>query len=96
MKIVFLTIGQNTDRVDTDPEHGIFAENAASSAEVIDRVTTISNQIFERNALSGIDAQNGSFSFDVPMSQLIVFGAGATPFRSTASAAEALCGKRAK
>lgn len=76
MKIVFLTIGQNTDRVDTDPEHGIFAENAASSAEVIDRVTTISNQIFERNALSGIDAQNGTFSFDVPMSQLIVFAQG--------------------
>ena len=39
-------------------------------------MTTISNQIFERNALSGIDAQNGSFSFDVPMSQLIVFAQG--------------------
>ncbi len=75
-KIVFLTIGQDTDRVDTDPEHGIFAENAASSAEVIDRLTTISNQIFERNALGGIDAQEGSFSFDVPMSQLIVFAQG--------------------
>jgi len=76
IKVIFLTIGDNADNVYTESKYSIYAEHASTSSEVIDKITTISNQIFERNSLKNINSSGGEFSFDVPMSELIVFAQG--------------------
>ena len=76
INVVFLSIGSGVDLVTTDAMHHIYAEHAANSSEIIDKITMIANYIFERNILSDFDINNGEFSFDVSMSQLIVFAQG--------------------
>jgi hypothetical protein len=81
IRIVFLGIGEDVKPIQNKPQKGIYFYNAPDGKAILDRVTQIANQIFERQALNGNNyikkVSNGfKLNFDVPMEQVIVFAQG--------------------
>lgn len=72
VRVMYLAIGENAFAINEDQGKNIFSEKAASGAEVLQKLTGMSNRIYNRNKLE-VDITKRTFSFDVPMSELIVF-----------------------
>ena len=75
VKIMMLSMGPNAALINSDPENNIFFEKAVNTKEIPGKLTGICNRIFQSNALP-LDKQNLYASFNVPMTQLIVFAQG--------------------
>ncbi len=76
IKIMFLGMGSDgIDQVNADPSKGIFFERAESNSEILGKVTEICSYIYSNDKLN-VDTATQSFSFDVPMSELVVFAQG--------------------
>lgn len=75
IKIMMLSMGPNAALIKSDPENNIFFEKAVDTKEIPSKLTGICNRIFQSNALP-INRQDISASFNVPMTQLIVFAQG--------------------
>ncbi len=75
IKVMMLSMGPNAASINPDPNNNIFFEKANSTTEIPSKLTGICNRIFQSNALP-IDKQNLTTSFNVPMTQLIIFAQG--------------------
>lgn len=78
MYVQYLAMGSNIEK-DTIPANdesiGLYGQQAADSSQVTNELAVISNRIFERNEYTGLK-DDGSLSFDIPLSRLIVFAQG--------------------
>ncbi|MBQ9242959.1 MAG: hypothetical protein IJ165_07005 [Proteobacteria bacterium] len=74
VKVMMLAMGGNAAQIKSDEARGIYFEHAVTTKEIRTKLTGLTNQIFQRNALEQKDSAN--ISFDVPMKQLIVFAQG--------------------
>lgn len=75
VKVMFLGIGADADTISAVESKNIFCERAETNSEILNRITGICNRIFNMDKLN-VNTQTGFFSFDVPMSELIVFAQG--------------------
>lgn len=84
IKTVYLAIGDNAVELQGDPANGAYAEKAATTEDILTKVTNIANQIFEHQVLNDrFVSDSGSttcLNIDIPTEQIVVFaqGEGAT------------------
>ena len=84
IKTVYLAIGNDAAELNGDPSAGAYAEKASSTSEILSKVTSIANQIFEHQVLSPSYVANSGgetlLNIDIPTDQIVVFaqGEGAT------------------
>ena len=80
IKVAYLGIGDSASVLNADPGRGFYTEKAADGIDVLNKVTSIANQIFSHLVLPGdCIKQNGdkySLSIDIPTGQVIVFAQG--------------------
>lgn len=75
--VMMLSMGSFAEEITPNPDNRIYFEKAKESKEIPSKLTDICNRIFQNNALPPIDnLENANISFNVPMSQLIVFAQG--------------------
>ena len=74
VKVMMLAMGGNAAQIKSDEARGIYFEHAVTTKEIRTKLTGLTNQIFQRNALP--QRNSTAISFDVPMKQLIVFAQG--------------------
>jgi hypothetical protein len=72
--VMMLSIGSNAAQITSNPDKRIYSEKAENSAEILTKITSICNRIFQSNALAINEANE--ITFNVPMSSLIVFAQG--------------------
>ncbi len=72
VNVAFLAIGENVIPLTENQEENIFFEKAKDSSQILEKVTEISNRIFNMNRLN-LNASEGQFEIDIPMSQFTVF-----------------------
>jgi len=77
VKIVLLAIGDVLKSFKSDPGRNILLEHARNSGEILGRITSICNRIFNRNSLNFTNEARYESSFDIPMIELLVFAQGA-------------------
>lgn len=76
ISVMFLGMGPQADGISADESKNIFYKEAKSNSEILKQVTDISTQIFNSDRLE-INSVSKTFSFDVPMKELVVFAQGA-------------------
>ena len=76
VSVMFLGMGPQADGITADESNNIFYKEAKSNSEILRQVTDISTQIFNSDRLQ-INSATKTFSFDVPMKELVVFAQGA-------------------
>lgn len=72
VNVAFLAIGENVIPLTENQEEKIFFEKASNSTQILEKVTEISNRVFNMNRLN-LANSNGQFEIDVPMEQITVF-----------------------
>ncbi|MCL1917277.1 MAG: hypothetical protein FWG14_03000 [Peptococcaceae bacterium] len=76
VKIMFLAMGDDAEEIKADPSKNIYFEHAKNSNEILGKITSICNRIFNRNKLDFTHEGKREFSFDIPMMELLVFAQG--------------------
>jgi hypothetical protein len=76
INIIHLAMGDDAAVIRADPGRHIYFEHARNSAEILGKITSVCNQIFNRNSLKFTDENRREFSFDVPMLELFVLAQG--------------------
>ena len=76
IKVMFLAMGPMADGITEDINNNIFYKEAKTSDAILEEITDISKQIFNRDRLN-FDTTSKTLPFDVPMRELIVFAQGA-------------------
>lgn len=80
IKTVYLAIGDSAVELRGDPSTGAYAEKAATTSEILTKVTSIANQIFEHQVLGGSFVANSGgetlLNIDIPTDQIIIFAQG--------------------
>jgi hypothetical protein len=77
VKIVLLAMGDEVVQIKPDVNRGIYFEHAKNDNEILGKITSICNLIFNRNSLRFTNEARREFSFDIPMLELLVFAQGA-------------------
>lgn len=76
MYVQYLAMGSDIKTVaNAKEEIGLYSQKVENSSQVINELAVISNRIFERNEYTSLK-NDGSLSFDIPLSRLIVFAQG--------------------
>lgn len=75
VNVLFLGMGSSAASIKSNPEKGIYYEKASTNKEILKKITEICTRIFNSNKIE-VDSGNKVLSFDVPMSELIVFAQG--------------------
>lgn len=73
-RVMMLSMGADAAIIKPNPDKHIYFEHALNSTDILSKITGICNRIFQSNALP-ISSTN-EISFNIPMSQLIVFAQG--------------------
>lgn len=76
IKVMFLSMGADApseQKIAPSGKSNFFFASAASSNDILNQITGICTRVFNSNKIS---CKNGNFSFDIPMSQLVVFAQG--------------------
>ncbi len=73
-RVMMLSMGPEAAVITPDPDKHIYFEKAENTTDILLKITRICNRIFQSNALNVDEANN--VSFNIPMSQLIVFAQG--------------------
>ena len=80
IKTVYLAIGNGAVKLESNTDNGGYAEKAASTEEILSKVTDIANQIFEHQVLgsSFISEEEGKtvLDIDIPTEQIVIFAQG--------------------
>lgn len=74
VKVVFVALDKGADSIDQNEGDGRFFYQAADSRQILTTVTDASTRIFNSHKLSL--SKDNKFSFDLPMSELVVFAQG--------------------
>lgn len=75
VKVMFLSMGAEGASINNVPEQDIYFVKAENGKEILNKITGICNRIFKTNKLE-VSKTTKTFSFDVPMNELIVFAQG--------------------
>ncbi len=73
-RVMMLSMGPEAAVITPNPDKHIYFEKAENTTDILLKITRICNRIFQTNALA-VDGEN-NISFNIPMSQLIVFAQG--------------------
>ncbi len=73
-RVMMLSMGPEAAVITPNPDKHIYFEKAENTTDILLKITRICNRIFQSNALNVDEANN--VSFNIPMSQLIVFAQG--------------------
>lgn len=80
IKTVYLAIGNSAVELQGDPSTGAYAEKAANTSDILSKVTSIANQIFEHQVLGGNFVANSGgetlLNIDIPTDQIVIFAQG--------------------
>ncbi len=74
-RVMMLSMGPNAAVITPNPDKHIYFEKAENTTDILSKLTKICNRIFQSNALD-IDEKTNEVTFNVPMSQLVVFAQG--------------------
>ncbi len=77
INVMFLGMGSDAQSIKADDSKNIFFEKAETTQDILKKITEICTRIYNINKLS-VNLNSSTFSFDVPMSELIVFAQGAS------------------
>lgn len=75
VKVMFLGMGQYAAGITSKPDKNIFSVKAETNEQILQKITDISTRVFNSHKLE-IKTSSKKFSFDVPMSELVVFAQG--------------------
>lgn len=75
VKVMFLGMGPDADAIVANEENSIYYVEAKDNSQILTKITDISTRIFNRDKLD-VNVTAKTFSFDIPMSELIVFAQG--------------------
>jgi hypothetical protein len=75
-RIILLSMGDVAPTIRANPGRGIYFEQAKNSNEILGKITSICNMIFNRNKLNFTNESRLEFDFDIPMIELLVFAQG--------------------
>lgn len=78
INVVFLGLGKDASQIQENKDKDIYSERAADASQILEKVTEVSNRVFNMNRLKEVGS-DGSFTLDVPMSQITVFVQGDNP-----------------
>ncbi len=73
-RVMMLSMGPNAAVIKPNPDKHIYFEKAENTTDILSKLTKICNRIFQSNALP--ISQDNEITFNVPMSQLVVFAQG--------------------
>ena len=73
IKVMYLGMGPEAGKIKSVPQKNIYYEKAKTSKDILDKLTKIGQQVFNRAKL---DVKMNSIEFDIPMKELIVFAQG--------------------
>lgn len=80
IKVAYLAIGNDATVLEGDSSNGFYTEKASDGTDVLKKVTSIANQIFEHLVLPEeyISKSNDktTLTFDIPTDQIVVFAQG--------------------
>lgn len=76
IKVMFLSVGENTNGIKDDLQKNIYFERATNGKEILSKITKISTIVFNSNKIPITDISNPSFEFDIPMKELTIFAQG--------------------
>lgn len=76
VNVMFLGMGPDADAVSADEGQGVYFAKAETSKEILKKITDICTRIFNSDSLD-VNISEKTISFDVPMSELVVFAQGA-------------------
>lgn len=76
IKVMFLGMGPKATGITEKTEKNIYYVEAKTNNQILNRITEICTRVFNSNKLE-VNVNSKTFSFDVPMSELIVFAQGA-------------------
>ena len=75
ISVMFLSMGEEGAVIESDESRKIFFEKAQTNDQILNKITQICTRIFNSNKLE-VDVSSGEFSFDIPMSEFVVFAQG--------------------
>lgn len=75
INVMFLGMGKSAASIKSDEDKNIFFEKAQTNDQILNKITEICTRVFNSNKLE-VDVSNGEFSFDIPMSEFVVFAQG--------------------
>ncbi len=76
INVMFLSMGNAADGIRPDEANNVYYAQAKQNSEILSNITDICTRIFNSDRLD-VDVSSKSFSFDVPMGELVVFAQGA-------------------
>ncbi len=76
VKVMFLGMGPEAAGITENASENIYYVEAKTNSHILNQITNICTRIFNSNRLE-VNASSKTFSFDVPMGELIVFAQGA-------------------
>lgn len=79
IKTVYLAIGNDAVELQGDSSRGAYAEKAVNTNDILSKVTSIANQIFEHQVLGEAFVSVGettTLNIDIPTEQIVVFAQG--------------------
>ena len=77
MRIVHFAMGEKATTISPNYNRHIYDYHAKNDEDILRTITQVSNRIFNRNVLKFTNENRGTFKFDIPMHDLIVFAQGA-------------------
>lgn len=75
VKVMFLGMGPDAGGITANAEKSIYYVKAKDNSEILTKITDISTRVFNRDKLD-VNVSKKTFSFDIPMSELIIFAQG--------------------
>ena len=75
VNVMFLGMGPDAGGISANTEQSIYYVKAKDNSEILEKIIDISTQIFNRDKLD-VNVNEKSFSFDIPMKELIIFAQG--------------------
>jgi hypothetical protein len=76
IKIIHFAMGNDAATISADPKRNIFFEHSRNDNEILGKIISVCNQIFNRNTIRFSNEAKRQFSFDLPMRELLVFAQG--------------------
>lgn len=76
INVMFLGMGPEAEEIKAKPDNGIYFEKAATSGDILDKLTGICMRIFNSNRLN-VNTSAKTVNFDIPMGELVIFAQGA-------------------
>lgn len=76
VKVMFLGMGPDAPEITANEAAGIYYEKAATSKQILNKITGICTRIFNSDRLD-VNVSAKTITFDVPMAELTVFAQGA-------------------